>query len=958
MSFEGGVTGSAAASFTLKKATRPAAPVITTVSGGELKPDGQLCWNAAVDPDPNDVIVYELQISETTAFSPVVLTIGNIGSLCYRIGNAATHLRDDSKYYWRIRATDSFTLESGWSSGQDWFVYNAENDRPNAVSSGFSPLANSIITASGAVLLSWDAATDPDVSDTSAKLRYQVHLTTDPGFATYETLTSAEGTANLSVTQTLTENARYFWRVVTMDDEGAKADPSAQQNFWINRTAEIPTTPTGLSPTDCAVELSATGQLCWNAADDLDPNEDVRDYRVQIATDANFSNVRLTALQGGTALCATLQNLSGFTNLTEDTRYYWRVQAVSDQNSAYSTAACFTLNKQNNPPNPVSAGISPMNGATVQTVAVQFCWQAATDPDLSDGSATLRYRFRLTKDASWTTVVRDETTAANQTCLTHNFSAAGSDDGAWYWELTTLDDSSTPSSVTRQSFRLDAANSIPTAPTLTGPCGSEIRQRQPLLSISPASDADDPTLFYQYHVAMTVTFSDTAALSGNGEGLNWQVNRELRDSCAPYYWRVRAWDGKAYGPWAQACVFVMNAVPEPPTEFALVEPPDRAVLRDASAVLNWTDSADPDCGPITYDLYLSQTPTFEPNATVIVRNLTESAYSINPGTNMFVENGEFYWKAQAVDNSSAKTAAAQTWRFYINRQEEAPSAPTDPARVEHDRLRWTASVDPDPLAEITYTVEFSLDEQFTQGIVTVRNIRQTELSVASVLGLLQAGADYFWHVVAVDQTGLTSFWSSAAIMEARLPVELAAFTAEAQANTIALRWEIAASSDLAGFHVWRKAETQPDFVRLTTELIVAPGTVFTYVDEGIAPDQSYAYRLEDVDAAGVSTFHTSITVRSAAFPATPALRQNYPNPFMDKTVIGFAVPAAGQVRLRIYDVSGRLVKELVDKNFPIGYYTTSWDGLNENNERVSDGIYLYALEIGGQKWTRRLILSK
>jgi hypothetical protein len=86
---------------------------------------------------------------------------------------------------------------------------------------------------------------------------------------------------------------------------------------------------------------------------------------------------------------------------------------------------------------------------------------------------------------------------------------------------------------------------------------------------------------------------------------------------------------------------------------------------------------------------------------------------------------------------------------------------------------------------------------------------------------------------------------------------------------------------------------------------------------------------------------------------TFSLKQNYPNPFNPSTTIEYSVPAAGLVSLKIYDIQGREVATLVDKEQNAGYYITSWNASN-----FSSGVYFYKLTAGSFTQTKKLLLTK
>ncbi|HEU4724212.1 MAG TPA: FG-GAP-like repeat-containing protein, partial [Candidatus Eisenbacteria bacterium] len=99
---------------------------------------------------------------------------------------------------------------------------------------------------------------------------------------------------------------------------------------------------------------------------------------------------------------------------------------------------------------------------------------------------------------------------------------------------------------------------------------------------------------------------------------------------------------------------------------------------------------------------------------------------------------------------------------------------------------------------------------------------------------------------------------------------------------------------------------------------------------------------------------------SAAPPARPWLAPNRPNPFNPSTVIGFGVPGPerAEVRLRIFDVSGRLVSTLVSRRYDPGYHEVRWDGRTDHGAPLASGVYLLRAEIGRTSFSRKLALIR
>ncbi len=89
------------------------------------------------------------------------------------------------------------------------------------------------------------------------------------------------------------------------------------------------------------------------------------------------------------------------------------------------------------------------------------------------------------------------------------------------------------------------------------------------------------------------------------------------------------------------------------------------------------------------------------------------------------------------------------------------------------------------------------------------------------------------------------------------------------------------------------------------------------------------------------------------------LSQNYPNPFNPSSSIEFSVPKSCDVRLEIYDTSGKIVRRLIDgERYEPGVYKVVWDGTDDHGNRVASGIYLYRMIAGSYVATKKMVLMK
>lgn len=88
------------------------------------------------------------------------------------------------------------------------------------------------------------------------------------------------------------------------------------------------------------------------------------------------------------------------------------------------------------------------------------------------------------------------------------------------------------------------------------------------------------------------------------------------------------------------------------------------------------------------------------------------------------------------------------------------------------------------------------------------------------------------------------------------------------------------------------------------------------------------------------------------------LTQNEPNPFGLSTKIGYALERTGAVKLSVYDLSGRLVADLVNGSQPEGRHEAFWNGLDRQGNPVGSGIYYYRLESPAKSQTQKMTLVR
>jgi hypothetical protein len=186
-------------------------------------------------------------------------------------------------------------------------------------------------------------------------------------------------------------------------------------------------------------------------------------------------------------------------------------------------------------------------------------------------------------------------------------------------------------------------------------------------------------------------------------------------------------------------------------------------------------------------------------------------------------------------------------------------------------------------------------------------------------------------------------------------VYLSQFNALRRGQDALVQWTISQPRDHAGFHLWRE-EAGHERARLSAALLSGQ-TAYNFTDS-TPPTGPADYWLQEVETNGLSNWYGPAHLEAASVPSALRLYSAAPNPFNPRTTIRFDLPAAGNARLAIYDVAGRLVKVLVEGEIPAGSHEAAWDGRDSTGRSAPSGSYLARLVAGGKVEAVRLSLVR
>ncbi len=102
----------------------------------------------------------------------------------------------------------------------------------------------------------------------------------------------------------------------------------------------------------------------------------------------------------------------------------------------------------------------------------------------------------------------------------------------------------------------------------------------------------------------------------------------------------------------------------------------------------------------------------------------------------------------------------------------------------------------------------------------------------------------------------------------------------------------------------------------------------------------------------------SVNIKQNEFPNNFNLSQNFPNPFNPTTTIEFEISQPSNVKVNIYDVAGRMIKELINEQKNTGKYSVTWNGKDNYGNTVASGNYFYQIISGDYIQAKKMILLK
>ena len=253
-------------------------------------------------------------------------------------------------------------------------------------------------------------------------------------------------------------------------------------------------------------------------------------------------------------------------------------------------------------------------------------------------------------------------------------------------------------------------------------------------------------------------------------------------------------------------------------------------------------------------------------------------------------------------------------------------------------------------------LQIASDPNFNDLIVNQNNIVDTFKTVTGFKGL----TTYYWRITASNLAG-ESVYSNERSFTTGFPVPpqllLPADTSRGVSLTPTLVWQKSNSATKYKLIVAEGLSIIPSKTIVDTDV-----TDTLFILSTLKGNTIYTWSVGAMNTYGFSGFAIVFKFQTAApsdvaqnesIPTSYVLNQNFPNPFNPTTRISFSIPENGFTVIKIYNLLGQQVGELMNKELVAGVYSTEF-----NSGNYPSGIYIYILQSGSHILSKKMMLIK
>jgi hypothetical protein len=338
-----------------------------------------------------------------------------------------------------------------------------------------------------------------------------------------------------------------------------------------------------------------------------------------------------------------------------------------------------------------------------------------------------------------------------------------------------------------------------------------------------------------------------------------------------------------------------------------------------------------------YLIQVSTDPAFKSN--IISDSTTTDTLKIFTS---LLKNQKYYWRVKV--KSASSIGPWSTTSSFITTLSLPPRPQINSASsntMGYVTFQWN---------KVANASQYSIQVAYDSAFVSIFKSATASDTVSSLSWFSEI--KYYWRVQASNLAG-SGLWSDAGNFTlVYAPSNLALQISGS--NLISLTWTNNSSIE-DGNVIERKQNSQTSYSVIDT----LKGSGNQYVDSNAVEGQTYVYRVKAYNNSFVSSYSNEASSNVTGvnkveeIPTEYSISQNYPNPFNPTTKIKFALPQRALTKIIIYDLLGREVQTLLNKELEAGYREISFDASN-----FQSGVYFYRIQSGNFIQTKKMILIK
>jgi len=316
-------------------------------------------------------------------------------------------------------------------------------------------------------------------------------------------------------------------------------------------------------------------------------------------------------------------------------------------------------------------------------------------------------------------------------------------------------------------------------------------------------------------------------------------------------------------------------------------------------------------------------------------------------------NTTMYFAVTALDRNYNESGISNVVSVKISAPEKPKQIfPADLAVNQKDTIKFIWENTPQ---STTNRFQLATDKNFTNIIVNQNSIVDTFRTVTGMKGQ----TTYYWRITASNLAG-ESVYSDVRSFTTGFPVP----------PQLVSPVDKLTEAPLTPTLVWRKTNLAAKYrLQVADGLSILPSIIIldstltdtTAVLKKLSINRIYTWSVMALNQYGNSglaepyKFKTIISssINDQSAPSTYSLDQNYPNPFNPGTEITFTLPTGGITILKVYNMLGQQVAELLNKNLSVGSYSVKFNASN-----LPSGAYIYVLQSGAKVLSKKMMLVK